>query len=192
MRVAPTITLSADDRQALERWSRGRSTQARRVLRARIVLAAAAGKDNQTIATELKTDRLLVGKWRQRFAQQGLTGIEKDASGRGRKPVVRDSLVRKIIETTTQEKPANATHWSTRSLAEALGTTQSMVHRVWKANNLKPHLVRTFKLSNDPQFVEKVVDVVGCISIRRSTPWCSAPMKRARFRRWTAPSRACR
>ena len=161
MRVAPTITLSADDRQELERWSRGRSTQARRVLRAKIVLAAAEGKDNQTIAVELNTDRLLVGKWRKRFAQFGLAGIEKDAPGRGRKPVVRDSLVRKIVETTTREKPANATHWSTRRLADLLGTTQSMIHRVWKANNLKPHLVRTFKLSNDPLFVEKVVDVVG-------------------------------
>ncbi len=161
MRVAPPITLSDDDRQELERWSRGRSTQARRVLRARIVLAAAEGKDNQTIAVELKTDRLLVGKWRKRFAQSGLAGIEKDAPGRGRKPVLRDALVRKIVETTTQEKPANATHWSTRSLADALDTTQSMIHRVWKANNLKPHLVRTFKLSNDPEFLEKMVDVVG-------------------------------
>jgi transposase len=161
MRVAATITPSDDDRQELERWSHGRSTQVRRVLRAKIVLAAAKGKDNKTIAAELDTDRLLVGKWRKRFAEQGLAGIEKDASGRGRKPVVRDSLVRKIVETTTQSKPANATHWSTRSLAEALGTTQSMVLRVWQANNLKPHLMRTFKLSNDPLFVEKVVDVVG-------------------------------
>ena len=161
MRVAPTITLSDDDRQELERWSRGRSTQARQVLRAQIVLAAAAGKDNQTITTELSTDRLLVGKWRKRFAEKGLAGIAKDAPGRGRKPVLRDSLVRKIVETTTQQKPAHATHWSTRSLADALGTTQSMIHRVWRANNLKPHLVRTFKLSNDPHFVEKVVDVVG-------------------------------
>ena len=161
MRVAPAVTLSQENQQTLERWARGRSTPARQVLRARIVLAAAQGKENQAIAEELGTDRLLVGKWRKRFARHGLAGIEKDASGRGRKPVVRDSLVRKIIETTTQSKPANATHWSTRSLAQALGATQSMVHRVWKANNLKPHLVRTFKLSNDPHFVEKVVDVVG-------------------------------
>jgi transposase len=161
MRVAPIITLTDDDRQELERWARGRSTQARQVLRAKIVLAAAEGKDNQTIAAELQTHRLLVGQWRKRFAQQGLAGIAKDAPGRGRKPVLRDSLVRQIVETTTQQKPTNATHWSTRTLAEALGTTQSMIHRVWKANNLKPHLVRTFKLSNDPRFVEKVIDVVG-------------------------------
>src|SRR6185437_9435342 len=111
MRVAPAVTLSQENQQTLERWARGRSTPARQVLRARIVLAAAQGKENQAIAEELGTDCLLVGKWRKGFARHGLAGIEKDASGRGRKPVVRDSLVRKIIETTTQSKPANATHW---------------------------------------------------------------------------------
>jgi transposase len=161
MRVAPVITLSDADRQELQRWAKGRSVQVRQMLRAKIVLAAADGKDNQTIAAELQTNRLLVGQWRKRFAEQGLAGIAKDASGRGRKPVVRDSLVQKIVETTTRGKPDNATHWSTRSLANFLDTTQSMIHRVWRANNLKPHLVRPFKLSNDPQFIEKVVDVVG-------------------------------
>jgi len=131
------------------------------VLRAKIVLAAATGKENQDIAEELGTNRLLVGKWRKRFSEHGIAGIEKDAPRGGRRPVVRDSLVQKILETTTQSKPDNATHWSTRSLAEFLDASQSMVHRVWKVNGLKPHLVRTFKLSNDPNFVEKIVDVVG-------------------------------
>ena len=161
MRVAPPITLTTEDRQTLERWARGRSTPARCVLRAKIVLAAATGKENQDIAEELGTNRLLVGKWRKRFSEHGIAGIEKDAPRGGRRPVVRDSLVQKILETTTQSKPDNATHWSTRSLAEFLDASQSMVHRVWKVNGLKPHLVRTFKLSNDPNFVEKIVDVVG-------------------------------
>jgi transposase len=161
MRVAPKITLTEEVRQTLESWSRGRRTPARQVLRARIVLAAAEGKENRLIAEELGTDRLLVGKWRKRFAEKGLAGIEKDAPRGGRKPTARNALAGKIVEWTTQKKPANATHWSTRTLAEELGTSSSMVNRVWRANGLKPHLTKTFKLSNDKQFVEKLVDVVG-------------------------------
>ena len=161
MRVAPKITLKDEDRQTLERWSRGRSIPARQVLRAGIVLAAAVGKDNQTIAHELGTDRLLVGKWRKRYAEKGLAGIAKDAPRGGRKPTVRDAMASRIVEWTTQKKPANATHWSTRTLAAELKTSHSMVNRVWQANGLKPHLSKTFKLSNDRKFAEKLVDVVG-------------------------------
>jgi transposase len=161
MRVAPTITLTEDIRQTLESWSRGRSTPARQVQRAQIVLAAAEGKENRLIAEELGTDRLLVGKWRRRFAEKGLAGIEKDAPRGGRKPTARNAMAAKIVEWTTQKKPANATHWSTRTLAAELGTSSSMVNRVWQANGLKPHLIKTFKLSNDKRFVEKLVDVVG-------------------------------
>ena len=161
MRVAPKITITDEDREVLHRWARGRSTPVRLALRARIVLAAAEGKENQAIAAELGTNRLLAGKWRKRFAEQGLAGIEKDAPRGGRPPVARQALARKIIAYTTQRKPANATHWSCRTLAAELGTSPSMVNRVWMANGLKPHLSRTFKLSNDKHFVEKLVDVVG-------------------------------
>lgn len=161
MRVAPQITLDDKERKTLQRWSRGRSTAARLVLRAKIVLLAAKGKQNKDIASELGADRSIVGRWRSRFAQHGLTGIEKDAPRGGRKPTKRNQVARRIVEKTTQETPANATHWSTRSLAKKLGVSQSMVHRVWKANGLKPHLVRTFKVSNDPHFVEKLIDIVG-------------------------------
>jgi transposase len=161
MRVAPAITLTDEDRQTLERWSHGRSTPVRQVLRASIVLAAAQGKENRTIAEELATDRLLVGTWRRRFAEQGLAGIAKDAPRGGRKPTARNALAATIVEWTTQKKPANATHWSTRTLARELGTNHALVHRVWRANGLKPHLIETFKLSNDRHFVEKLLDVVG-------------------------------
>lgn len=161
MRVAPPITLSDEDKAVLERWSRGRSTPARLVLRAKIVLAAAEGKQNKAIAEELNTNRPLVGKWRSRFAKAGLAGIEKDAPRGGRPATSRDAVTAKIIEWTTRKTPANATHWSCRTLARELGTSKAMVNRVWMANNLKPHLSRTFKLSNDKRFVEKVVDVVG-------------------------------
>jgi transposase len=145
----------------LQRWSRGRSTPARLVLRAQIVLRAAEGLGNKGIALKLGTDRLLVGKWRKRFADKGLAGIAKDAPRGGRPPVAREAMTGRIIQWTTQKKPKNATHWSCRTLAAELGTSHAMVNRVWRANGLKPHLYRTFKVSNDPHFIEKVVDVVG-------------------------------
>lgn len=161
MRIAPSVTVTDEQRPILESWARGRSTPVRLMQRARIVLLAADGRENKDIAAEIGTTPLLVSRWRKRFAQLGLPGIAKDAPGRGRKPVARDVVAAKIIEWTTQRKPDNATHWSTRTLAAALQTSDSMVRRVWQANGLKPHLSRTFKLSNDPRFVEKLVDVVG-------------------------------
>jgi transposase len=161
VRVAPRITLNAEDRMTLERWARGRTTPARLVLRAKIVLLATEGKGNDVIACELPADRTVVGRWRRRFAENGLAGIEKDLPRGGRTPVARNAVAAKIVEWTTQKKPKNATHWSCRTLAEELGTSHSMVNRVWMANGLKPHLQETFKLSNDKQFVEKLIDVVG-------------------------------
>jgi len=161
MRRACEITLTEDVRRTLERLSRSRSTEARLVERARIVLLAAQGRGNKDIASELDITRATVARWRDRFAARGLAGIEKDAPRGGRPPKSRDGLAEKIVEMTTRRKPANATHWSTRTLAQALGTNHSLVSRVWNANGLKPHLSRTFKVSNDPNFAEKLVDVVG-------------------------------
>jgi len=161
MRVAPKVNVNEEDRKVLERWARGRSAPVRLMQRAKVVLLAAKGQKNKDIAAALDVTRQLVGRWRKRYVQLGLAGIEKDAPGRGRKATARDALTPKIIEWTTQRKPANATHWSTRTLATALGTTHSLVNRVWRANGLKPHLSRTFKLSNDPKFIEKAIDVVG-------------------------------
>jgi transposase len=161
MRVAPKITLGEEDRDTLQRWARGRSTPARLVRRAQIVLLAAEGKQNIEIAEELEVDRTIVNRWRLRFARGGLAGIEKDAPRGGRPASKRQKLAERILRVTTQERPANATHWSTNSMAKHLGVSPTMVWRVWKANHLKPHLVRTFKVSNDRQFVEKLVDVVG-------------------------------
>jgi transposase len=161
MRVAPRVELDEAQRKTLSRWARGRSTPARLVTRAKIVLFATEGKENQEIAAELGVTRRTVGRWRTRFVKRGLAGIEKDAPRGGRKPRARNRVEAKILKKTTQERPRNATHWSTRSLAEELGVSHSMVHRVWKASGLKPHLVKRFKLSNDPRFVEKLKDVVG-------------------------------
>src|SRR5579871_382306 len=124
MRIATTIILNEVDREVLQRWARGRSTPARLVQRAKIILRAAQGARNDVIAMELGTDRLLVGRWRNRFSKWGLAGIEKDAPRGGRKATARDAIAAKIIEWTTQRKPQNATHWSTRRLAKELGTTR--------------------------------------------------------------------
>ena len=161
MRVAPVIELSDTERQTLITWSRGRSTPARLVLRAKIVLAAAAGKLNQEIAVDLQTLRKTVSLWRTRFAAERLAGIEKDAPRSGRTPSIPTKTIELILHKTTQDKPKAATHWSTRTMAKAVGVSKATVQRVWAANGLKPHLVKTFKLSNDPQFAEKLRDVVG-------------------------------
>jgi len=126
-----------------------------------MILLAADGMENIQVAAQIGVDRRTVSLWRERFAEKGIAGIEKDAPRGGRKPKRRGKLVQRIIEKTTQEKPRNATHWSTRTLGKQIGVNPTLVHRVWRANNLKPHLVKTFKLSNDKHFLEKLHDVVG-------------------------------
>ena len=162
MRKAPVITLSVEQEQQLRSWSRSRTKPLRLVQRSWIVLLAAEGKTNAAISACLGVERTIVGRWRKRFAERGLAGIEKDLPRGGRIPSLRNRrLAREIVRMTTQETPKDATHWSTRTLAAALGTNRSMVHRVWRIVGLKPHLVNTFKVSNDPRFAEKVIDVVG-------------------------------
>ncbi len=139
MRVAPTITLTQEQRATLKRLVSGRRTEVRVVTRAQIVLAAARRLENREIAEELGVTRETVGRWRSRFAQKGVEGITQDLPRGGRKPTNRAKVESRIIRMTTQTEPENATHWSTRTLAEQLGVSQSMVHRVWKANGLKPH-----------------------------------------------------
>ena len=161
MRVAVVIELSDEERTVLTKWSRGRSTPVRLVLRAKIVLAAAEGMLNKDIAARLGCKRETVGRWRNRFAEQEagerLASLEQDAPRPGHPPVARLEYEAEIIRKTTQETPPNATHWSTRSMAKAVGCSKATVQRVWRDNGLKPHRVKTFKLSNDPHFAEKLV-----------------------------------
>lgn len=161
MRTASSITLTEKELATLEKWSRGKRTPMRLVTRAKIILLAAQGCFNKDIALDVGVGRDTVGRWRARFAKHGLAGIEKDAPRGGRTPKKRNAQARRIIEATTQEKPDDATHWSTRTLAEHLGVSRSMVQRVWKANGLKPYRVKNFKVSNDKHFIEKMTDVVG-------------------------------
>ena len=161
MRVAKAIALTDQERATLVKWSRGRRTPARLVQRARIILAAADGRENKDIAAELGCTRRTVGTWRNRFAAERVAGIERDAPRGGRIPTQRARFEAEIIRKTTRETPPHATQWSKRSLAKALGCSDSLVQRVWRDNGLKPHRIKTFKVSNDPRFAEKLVDIVG-------------------------------
>jgi transposase len=161
MRVAPQIALTQDQEQTLQRWARGRSRPARQVERAQVVLMAAAGKQDLEIAAEIGISNQKAARWRKRFLQFGLAGLEKDAPGRGRRPTITPVQVQQVISKTTQEKPGNATHWSTRTMAEAAGLSEKSVRRIWHKHGLKPHLSRSFKVSNDPEFAEKLQAIVG-------------------------------
>ena len=165
MRVAAPIALSGEDRRKLDKWASSRSTPVRLRERSRIVLMAAEGMANKDIAVELSIDANKVGRWRTRYAKEGPSAIEKErprgANHGGKDTRAQAALRARVIEATTQTVPEDATHWSCRSMARHLGTTHSFVNRVWRSHGLKPHLIRTFKLSNDPRFEEKLQDVVG-------------------------------
>jgi transposase len=159
--AAAPLPLSQEQRQTLESWVRAHNTPQRVALRARIVLAAAEGLANHAVATKLKTSRTTVLLWRKRFAEGGLKALRKVAPGRGRKPSIPAAKIHEIVHLTLHSQPTGATHWSCRSMAMAVGVSPDTVNRVWRQNGLRPHLVRTFKLSSDPRFVEKLTDVVG-------------------------------
>jgi len=158
MRVAPPLVLTDAERTELTRLVRSRRTSVRLALRAQIVLLAAAGRQNKDIATELGIGRVQVARWRERYAQSRLAGIERDLP-RGAPPAKVDAA--RLVELTTQSQPAAATHWSTRTMAAVLGVSAATVSRHWRKHGLKPHRVETFKVSRDPQFVEKLEDIVG-------------------------------
>src|SRR4051812_40855452 len=158
--VARAIDLTDEERAQLEAWTR-RPTSARALAqRSRIVLLAADGLRNSEIAERLGTGRPMVTKWRNRFAEQRLDGLT-DEPRPGRPRTVTDEQVEAVIVKTLESTPKDATHWSTRSMAREVGLTQSAVHRIWKAFGLQPHRQETWKLSRDPQFIDKVRDVVG-------------------------------
>ena len=161
MRVARSVVLSPEQKKALEKSVRARSLSARRVERARIVLLAAAGKKDTEIAAALNMTAHKVARWRSRFLDLGLAGLEKDAPRPGRTPSVSAAKIKQVVNMTTQEKPVHATHWSTRTMAAAVGLSPATVRRIWHGHGLKPHLVETFKVSNDPLFAQKLEAVVG-------------------------------
>lgn len=158
MNEATTIKLSGEQRSELERRARSQTIDARSARRARIVLLAADGVGNHEIARRLEISRGQVISWRRRFAQGGVAAIDGDLPRSGRKRRIDTT---EIVHLTTQTTPKGATHWSTRTLAAAMGISDTTIHKVWKAHGLKPHLVETFKVSRDPKFAQKLEDIVG-------------------------------
>jgi transposase len=158
--VLAPLELSAAERAQLESWTRRRTSAQALALRSRIVLLAAAGRNNSEIARELGIHRNVAGKWRSRFLEHRLDGLT-DEPRPGRPRTITDDKVEEVIVKTLESAPHDATHWSTRSMAREVGLTQSAVLRIWKAFGLQPHRQETWKLSKDPQFIDKVRDVVG-------------------------------
>lgn len=154
------LTITDEEGSELRGWARRPKTAQGMAMRARIVLAAADGWTNTDIAEDLGVSRPTVGKWRRRFVEMGLDGLV-DTPRPGAPRQVGDEEVERVIARTLEETPPNATHWSTRSMADATGLSQSTIARIWRAFSLQPHRIETFKLSNDPLFVSKVRDIVG-------------------------------
>ncbi len=160
-RMAEPIVLSPEERATISTWAHGRRLPVRLVPRARIIQMAADGTLSQHIACELRIARPTVQLWRQRFLALRCAGLEQDAPRPGRIPRISERRVRAVVEATLHTTPPDGTHWSTRRMAEAQGLSEATIRRIWKRHNLKPHLIKTFKISRDQQFVEKLHDVVG-------------------------------
>jgi len=196
---ATALSLTGEHRRVLEEWVRAQSTPQQLVKRARIILLAAEGMSNSDIAKAVGFSRPTVIEWRKRFVADGVETLTKTRPGRGAKPKYKKERIQQIVEATLHTKPRNATHWSCRTMAKEQGVSAATVHRIWKAHGLQPHRVKTFKLSHDPKFVEKLTDVVGlymnppekavvlCVdektqiqALDRTQPSLSLPLKKGR------------
>jgi transposase len=153
--------LKESDKKQLREWTSAFGTPQQVALRCRIVLAAVEGLSDYEIARKLKTNRKTVMLWRKRFEKEGPKGLWEVAPGRGRKPTYGPKKIQSIVDMTLRRKPKGMTQWSCRTLAAAQGVSKSTVNNIWQSHNLKPHRTKTFKLSRDARFLEKLTDVVG-------------------------------
>jgi transposase len=156
-----SLNLKEFDKQQLVQWASAFGTPQQVALRCRIILAAAEGESADQIADRLEINRKTVMLWRARFEQEGLDGLWEVAPGRGRKPTYGPEKIQSIVDATLRSKPTGMTHWSCRLMAEAQEVSKSTVNNIWQSHNLKPHRVKTFKLSGDAKFLEKLTDIVG-------------------------------
>lgn len=155
------LTLSEEDRATLNRWVKSRAVGDKQTLRARMVLMTADGCSTQDIMQTLNISAPTLNLWRRRYQACGIEGLKKGKSRPSRIPPLPEAKVQEVLTLTLTGKPAHATHWSCRTLAEQVGISRMAVHRIWQAHRLKPHQVKGFKVSNDPQFAEKLRDVIG-------------------------------
>jgi transposase/transcriptional regulator with XRE-family HTH domain len=160
-RTSPTVSLAEAEREQLEQWVAAHGTPQQVALRCRIVLAAAAGETNLQIGAACQIDVKTVALWRGRFIQTGPEGLWEIAAGRGRKPTYSARKIKAIVQATLLSKPEGMTQWSCRQMAQAQGVSKSTISTIWRSHNLKPHRVKSFKLSRDARFLEKLTDVVG-------------------------------
>jgi transposase len=158
---SPALVMSDAQREILESLAKSQTAAHREVARAKALLLAADGLASTAVAYEVGVSPSSVVAWRSRFAEEGLAKLGRVRPGRGRKPQIPAEKIDEIVRLTQESKPEGETHWSCRSMAKAAGVSPATVQRVWSARGLKPHLVRTFKLSNDRRFDEKLIDVVG-------------------------------
>ena len=158
---AAPLPLSDGDREILSRLAASQTAPHRQVMRARVLLSAGEGVANSRIAEEVGVSVSTVRSWRARFVSDGVAKLGKVADGRGPQAGARQAKIDEIVELTRNSKPEGETHWSVRTMAKKVGVSPATVQRIWAARGLKPHLVDTFKLSNDPRFEEKLIDVVG-------------------------------
>ena len=185
----PVPVISVEQRKVLEQWTR-RSTSAQALaLRARIVLRLGDGHSSTAVAQHFRVHIQTVSKWRERFRSRGVDGLlDEPRPGQPRK--ITDAQIEAVITRTLENKPTDATHWSTRSMAKAASLNQTAISRIWRAFALQPHRTESFKLSRDPLFYDNVRDLVGLDRTRPTAPWCCVSMKRARSKPWShrAPS----
>jgi transposase len=160
-RATPGLDVSEDQERQIQKWLRALGTPQQVALRCRIVLACGRGESEAAIAAKMDVNRKTVRLWRERFIQDGLDGLWEIAPGRGRKATYDAGRVKAVIDATLQSKPKGHTHWSCRLMAASQGLSKSTVSNLWRSHNLRPHQTKTFKLSRDPKFLEKLTDVVG-------------------------------
>jgi len=155
------VTIKESDRQELERWVSAHRTPQQVAQRCRVILEAAKGQQDKEIAQSMEINPKTVALWRQRFFKEGPDCLWEVAAGRGRKPQFSADKIEDIIQATLQSRPAGATQWSCRTMAEQQGVSKATISRIWQSHGLKPHRTKAFKLSRDPKFLEKLTDVVG-------------------------------
>ncbi len=185
------LVLTEDERATLERWARRPTSSQALAQRCRIVLGCAAGKPNKEVAAEVGVWPQTVGMWRRRFVERRLGGLVDEPRPGGPRTVT-DEQVEAVVVATLERAPNDATHWSRASMAAESGLSRSTVGRIWKAFGLKPHQVDTFKLSNDPQFIDKVRDVVGLYLDPPEKAVVLCVDEKSRFKHWTDQHRCCR
>ncbi len=184
------FNLTVNDQLELESWLRTSTLSQNLVLRARIVLALNAGESPKVVAEQLGTTTATVFKWRNRYTEQGLSGL-RDAPRPGQPRKLDQKKVKAILDDTVKKVPKESTHWSIRLMAEYAGVSRWQVHQIWKAADLKPHRLKTFKISNDPDFAEKVFDVVGPYLNPPDNALVLSVDEKRRSRHWIALNQSC-